>query len=1182
MKPAPLLLFFPLLFPVGVLAARPLTKPELRADGRYEFKDRGRPTMFRIATDELQQSGRAGIKRIPVTARDQLRQIQQAAKDLSGADRKYDLIAYPEGKPQTEANRRVVTHRVNVTLDEGIDPTTIGLAIKAKGMKAVAYLPHDYILEFADASDAITSALALQSIPGVFKANVMLGEKVIPAFLPNDPFFSSGGSGFFNFIGTDYAEGPANMGNPPPIYIPAGGTRAYQWYLNALASSVQTPPVLFSVYEEKDLPPFVDPVPDKNYPRYFEEIVDLNVIRAWDLKTRGGALIDGTDVRVGTVDDGAQLNPIHPDLYNTNMLLNDDRNFLDGDQSASSVDPKRFDPTPPFAGGSAPNHGTSTAGLILAKRDNTKGISGIAPDAKLAAYRVVGGFVDPGVFADSLVWSGERVPTQVTVDNPFGLPTGNEWRRGVIKFDISNNGWSYNSRGDDLIPMDLFLRKAMTFGVTEGRAQEGTAAGVIYVVPAGNDGRDQGNVNYSGQTNSIYTLTVGSISDLGRRVSYSAPGAALHVVTPSSGGEMAPRLLVGGVLKPATIPPAVPESIVDRALGYTVSTSDYDAPVADLRNTQQVISLNTPTTSTGIAGYNNNFGGTSASCAMATGVVALMLEANPKLGWRDVQEIMMRSARVIDPMMGEWQYNALGMPMSHKYGAGLVDAEHAVRMAKVWHNLGPRYGPIGSLVGTIDYKEVKGDSKKPAANFLIPDNVFTAPVKSTVSIQVDPPAAGMRVEHVVVRLKISHGRRGDLGVVLSSPKSGQADRPVESYLMVPHRADYNADIGLPDEPNGGTDRDVLEGEYWDFTSVRHWGTTSNQNAPLNGDVGNNNGQWTLTIWDNTKTGAVTGAASTPPLKLDALNPEQHVYVPVGNPTTPQRIKYVEVMYHGTTAPSTNEPPLITTFSLAGQTGKPFQATIRTVTDLQVDPADNSQRAPILDYRVRVLGTLSANTPELLIAPSTAEEYRLAFPPPTPPVSPASLRFDRATGLLTNAPYPGLLPGDPPPADIPPFKPLIKATWQLELRATSIFGTTRRQVQLNIQDSLNDTTWRNLYFTGDELLDPAISGDNADPDFDGVPNLMEYGMGGLPRVSEPNLLPVQTVVGNNLVLTYQVDTSARGYVISPQVSNLLDPLTSWTDLPSTLKTTDGNFEVREAMVPIIAGTRQFVRLRIAAP
>ena len=42
--------------------------------------------------------------------------------------------------------------------------------------------------------------------------------------------------------------------------------------------------------------------------------------------------------------------------------------------------------------------------------------------------------------------------------------------------------------------------------------------------------------------------------------------------------------------------------------------------------------------------YTSRFNGTSAATPMVSGVIALMLEANPNLTYRDVQEILVRSA----------------------------------------------------------------------------------------------------------------------------------------------------------------------------------------------------------------------------------------------------------------------------------------------------------------------------------------------------------------------------------------------------------------------------------------------------------------------------------------------------------------------------------------------------------
>jgi subtilisin family serine protease len=96
--------------------------------------------------------------------------------------------------------------------------------------------------------------------------------------------------------------------------------------------------------------------------------------------------------------------------------------------------------------------------------------------------------------------------------------------------------------------------------------------------------------------------------------------------------------------------------------------------------------------------YTSSFNGTSAAAPMISGVVALLLEANPELGWRDVQSILAYSARHVgsgingESLSGSerhlWTWNGAtnwnGGALHHSadYGYGLVDALAAVRLAE--------------------------------------------------------------------------------------------------------------------------------------------------------------------------------------------------------------------------------------------------------------------------------------------------------------------------------------------------------------------------------------------------------------------------------------------------------------------------------------------------------------------
>lgn len=107
---------------------------------------------------------------------------------------------------------------------------------------------------------------------------------------------------------------------------------------------------------------------------------------------------------------------------------------------------------------------------------------------------------------------------------------------------------------------------------------------------------------------------------------------------------------------------------------------------------------------TGSGGFSigdttDQFGGTSASTPIVSGVVALMLEAAPGLGWRDVKTILALSAAQTGSdygaasagnEIGAWRsngadtWNGGGLSWHMSYGFGMVDAFAAVRMAEVW------------------------------------------------------------------------------------------------------------------------------------------------------------------------------------------------------------------------------------------------------------------------------------------------------------------------------------------------------------------------------------------------------------------------------------------------------------------------------------------------------------------
>jgi subtilisin family serine protease len=107
--------------------------------------------------------------------------------------------------------------------------------------------------------------------------------------------------------------------------------------------------------------------------------------------------------------------------------------------------------------------------------------------------------------------------------------------------------------------------------------------------------------------------------------------------------------------------------------GYsnTGANTDLVAPSGGLRTTDIV----GPEGMNGLGeDYTNSMGGTSGSCPLVSGVIALMYEANPRLTADEVQQVLCVTADRVNLEGGE--YNAAGW--SNTYGCGRVDAASAV------------------------------------------------------------------------------------------------------------------------------------------------------------------------------------------------------------------------------------------------------------------------------------------------------------------------------------------------------------------------------------------------------------------------------------------------------------------------------------------------------------------------
>ena len=326
---------------------------------------------------------------------------------------------------------------------------------------------------------------------------------------------------------------------------------------------------------------------------------------------------------------------------------------------------------------------------------------------------------------------------------------------------IKSNSWGPFDDGRSLQGPGPLTLLALESATTVGRNGKGN----ILVWSGGNGANDKDDSNYDGYANSIHTFAIGATDGLGRRSYYSEPGANLVVCAPSNGGG-----------------PGLGITTVD-ITGEGGGNSALSANGGD---------------------YTSNFGGTSSAAPTAAGIIALMLEKNPNLGWRDVKEILIRTAAK-PPASTGWTSNTEGLHFNHDFGAGLIDATAAVNLAAGWTNL-----PATSSVTSTQF----------SINAAIPDNNSTGTTRT-----FDLSASQIRVEHVTLQLSATHDFRGDLEVTLTSPSG-----------MVSKLAARHYDPGK-DYSN------------WTFSSVRHWGELST-------------GTWTLRIADLRSKDNITGGTLT--------------------------------------------------------------------------------------------------------------------------------------------------------------------------------------------------------------------------------------------------------------------------------------------------------------------------------
>ncbi len=155
-----------------------------------------------------------------------------------------------------------------------------------------------------------------------------------------------------------------------------------------------------------------------------------------------------------------------------------------------------------------------------------------------------------------------------------------------------------------------------------------------------------------------------------------------------------------------------------------------------------------------------------------------------------------------------------------------------------------------------------------------------------------------------------------------------------------------------------------------------------------------------------------------------------------------------------------------------------------------------------------------------------------------------------------------------------------ATTRMEMEAR--LGTALLQGSVSPTDP-PFTQWRMVKFTEAELTDPQISGPEADPDHDGLVNLLEYAFGSEPRSAASRVSLIPSLDGDYGHITYRHSKAAGGAVILPESSGDLKTWSSpgLTEVGRIDRGTYWEVTVRDA-VPFSEANHRFLRLRVTQP
>jgi len=447
-------------------------------------------------------------------------------------------------------------------------------------------------------------------------------------------------------------------------------------------------------------------------------------------------------------------------------------------------------------------HGTAVSGIIAARGWNNIGGLGVAPLASIAGFQFLNSAQTSSILIDQA--SGDF--------NIFNYSYGD-----TLYYDtLSDENYLDHLRYQTLTNKKFFVK----------------SAGNEYAI--GNDANfcAPHNANFPFENESPFMIVVGAVNAEGEKAIYSNVGSNIWVSAP--GGEY-------GDIDPAILTTDLPTCFKGYSKAQSFITNDFE--YGHPENAK--------------CNYTSTMNGTSSSAPIVSGVIALILEANPSLSYRDVKHILAVTSVRIDPNhnnpfgtdhpssvfsgcnnlnLASYDYELgwvkndadniyvfdvisgteFGVYYNNFYGFGLVDSAAAVSLAQDINQDPMNWLPLGTQV------ETNADLNSGVnISLSIPDGNKDGVTHS------QNVTSNLKVESVQIKIQITHPRSGEVGVELTSPNG------TKSILMNINNSfyldtDQNLNIVLTshafygESSQGNWEIRVIDGKSGNTGTITRW------------------------------------------------------------------------------------------------------------------------------------------------------------------------------------------------------------------------------------------------------------------------------------------------------------------------------------------------------------------------